>query len=77
MTVEIRLPQYGMTMHEATIVGWLKVIGDQVVEEEPLVEVETDKLTVEVLAPASGVLTAIEAEAGATVEVLARIGTID
>lgn len=78
MTVvtEVRLPQYGMSMHEATILSWLKQVGDQVQEGEPLAELETDKATVELPAPASGVLATIEAQAGTTVAVLARIATI-
>jgi pyruvate/2-oxoglutarate dehydrogenase complex dihydrolipoamide acyltransferase (E2) component len=75
--VDVRLPQLGMTMHEGTIVRWLKQIGDRVVEGEPLAEIETDKVTVEVTAPGSGVLSSIEAEPGVTVPVLTRIAVID
>lgn len=77
MAIEVRLPQYGMSMHEATILSWLKQVGDRVVEGEPLAEVETDKLTVELPAPASGVLASIEVEPGTTVAVLDRIATIE
>jgi pyruvate/2-oxoglutarate dehydrogenase complex dihydrolipoamide acyltransferase (E2) component len=77
MATEVRLPQFGMTMHEATISLWLKKVGDQVVQGEVLAEVETDKVTAEVEAPASGVLASIDAEEGATVPVLARIAVIE
>jgi pyruvate/2-oxoglutarate dehydrogenase complex dihydrolipoamide acyltransferase (E2) component len=77
MATEVRLPQFGMTMHEATISLWLKKVGDSVVQGEVLAEVETDKVTAEVEAPASGVLASIDAEEGTTVPVLARIAVIE
>ncbi len=77
MATEVRLPQYGMTMHEGTIVGWLKAVGDPVTEGEPIAEVETDKLTMEVPAPVSGVLRSIEVEPGTTIAVHARIALIE
>lgn len=77
MAIEIKLPQYGMTMHEATIARWLKAVDEQVEEGEPLLEVETDKMTVEVPAPVSGRLARIDAEEGETVDVLATIGLIE
>jgi 2-oxoglutarate dehydrogenase E2 component (dihydrolipoamide succinyltransferase) len=77
MATEVRLPQFGMTMHEATISLWLKKVGDQVAQGEVLAEVETDKITAEVEAPASGVLASIDAEEGTTVPVLARIAVIE
>lgn len=73
---EVRLPQYGMTMHEATVLQWLKGVGDVVAEGEPLVELETDKATVEVPAPAAGRLARIDAQPGHTVAVLGVMGVI-
>ncbi len=77
MATEVRLPQYGMTMHEGTIVSWLKDVGDPVAEGETIAEVETDKLTMEVPAPVSGVLSRIDVEPGTTVAVHARIALIE
>jgi 2-oxoglutarate dehydrogenase E2 component (dihydrolipoamide succinyltransferase) len=77
MATEIRLPQYGMTMHEATLLSWLKAVGDPIQEGEPIAELETDKMTVELEAPASGVLASIAAQAGETVAVLAVLGMIE
>jgi 2-oxoglutarate dehydrogenase E2 component (dihydrolipoamide succinyltransferase) len=77
MPTEVRLPQYGMTMHEATLLNWLKEVGERVDEGEPLAEFETDKMTVEIPAPASGKLTRIDVRPGDTVAVLAVIALID
>jgi pyruvate/2-oxoglutarate dehydrogenase complex dihydrolipoamide acyltransferase (E2) component len=77
VTIDVRLPQYGMTMHEATIVRWLKQVGEHVEEGEPIAEVETDKMTVELEAPEAGVLAAVEADAGTTVAVRTRIAVIE
>jgi pyruvate/2-oxoglutarate dehydrogenase complex dihydrolipoamide acyltransferase (E2) component len=66
-----------MTMHEATIVRWLKRVGEHVEEGEPIAEVETDKTIVELEAPETGVLTAVEADAGTTVAVRTRIAVIE
>jgi 2-oxoglutarate dehydrogenase E2 component (dihydrolipoamide succinyltransferase) len=77
VAIEIKLPQYGMTMHEATIVRWLKAVDEEVAEGEVLLEVETDKMTVEVPAPVSGRLARIDVEEGETVDVLATIGLIE
>lgn len=77
MATEVRLPQYGMTMHEATISLWLKKVGDQVTAGEVIAEVETDKVTADVEAPVTGVLVSIDAEEGVTVQVLERIALIE
>jgi 2-oxoglutarate dehydrogenase E2 component (dihydrolipoamide succinyltransferase) len=74
---EVRLPQYGMTMHEATLLNWLKQVGEQVDEGEPLAEFETDKMTVDIPAPASGTLARTDVQPGDTVAVLAVIAVID
>ena len=76
MSKEIRVPQLGESVSEATIAQWLKSVGDQVSADEPLVELETDKVSVEVPAPSSGVLSEIVAKDGETVEVGALLGSI-
>jgi 2-oxoglutarate dehydrogenase E2 component (dihydrolipoamide succinyltransferase) len=77
MSTEIRVPMLGESVTEATIAQWFKRPGDQVAADEPLVELETDKVTLEVPAPASGVLADIAASDGSTVEVGALLGSID
>src|SRR5438270_13468508 len=77
MTKEIRVPQLGESVTEATIAQWFKHEGDAVKADEPLVELETDKVTVEVPAPAAGVLSAISAKPGQTVNVGALLGAIE
>lgn len=76
MSTEIRVPTLGESVTEATIGQWFKKVGDTVAADEPIVELETDKVTIEVPAPAAGVLEAIAAEAGATVDVGALLGAI-
>ena len=76
MANEIRVPALGESVTEATIGRWLKNIGDAVSADEPVVELETDKVSVEVPAPTAGVLSAINAEEGDTVEVNAVLGQI-
>ncbi|MEP9355102.1 2-oxoglutarate dehydrogenase complex dihydrolipoyllysine-residue succinyltransferase [Xanthobacter sp. KR7-65] len=73
---EIRVPTLGESVTEATIGKWFKKPGDAVKADEPLVELETDKVTVEVPAPASGVLSEIVAKDGETVGVGALLGNI-
>ena len=76
MATEIKVPTLGESVTEATVAKWLKNVGDAVARDEPLVELETDKVTLEVNATASGTLGSIAAEAGATVEVGGLLGTI-
>ncbi|NTJ43282.1 2-oxoglutarate dehydrogenase complex dihydrolipoyllysine-residue succinyltransferase [Agrobacterium larrymoorei] len=76
MATEIRVPTLGESVSEATIGTWFKKVGDTVKADEPLVELETDKVTVEVPAPASGVLTEIVAQNGETVGLDALLGQI-
>ncbi|MBR9972330.1 2-oxoglutarate dehydrogenase complex dihydrolipoyllysine-residue succinyltransferase [Magnetospirillum sulfuroxidans] len=76
MTTQITVPTLGESVTEATIAKWFKNVGDAVKADEPIVELETDKVTVEVPAPAAGVLTEIMAAAGSTVEVGAVLGSI-
>jgi 2-oxoglutarate dehydrogenase E2 component (dihydrolipoamide succinyltransferase) len=77
MAKEIRVPALGESVTEATIAKWFKQAGEAVKADEPLVELETDKVTVEVPAPASGKLLAIDAVAGSTVNVGALLGSIE
>jgi 2-oxoglutarate dehydrogenase E2 component (dihydrolipoamide succinyltransferase) len=74
---EIRVPTLGESVTEATIGKWFKKSGDAVAVDEPLVELETDKVTIEVPAPAAGVLRAIAAKDGDTVAVGAVLGRIE
>ncbi len=76
MTTEIRVPTLGESVTEATIAQWFKKAGDEVAVDEPLVELETDKVTIEVPAPAAGVLSEILVKDGETVEVGALLGAI-
>ncbi len=76
MSTDIRVPTLGESVTEATIGQWYKKVGDTVAADEPLVELETDKVTIEVPAPAAGVLEAIAAQPGDTVDVGALLGAI-
>ncbi len=76
MSTEIRVPTLGESVTEATIGQWFKKPGEAVNVDEPLVELETDKVTVEVPSPVAGVMGAIEVEEGDTVEVGALLGAI-
>ena len=76
MTTEIRVPTLGESVTEATVAKWLKNKGDAVRADEPIVELETDKVTVEVPAPGNGVLSEIVAAPGATIAVGAILGLI-
>jgi 2-oxoglutarate dehydrogenase E2 component (dihydrolipoamide succinyltransferase) len=76
MAVEIRVPTLGESVTEATIGQWFKQVGDAIAADEPVVELETDKVTIEVPAPSAGVLESIAAKQGDTVNVGALIGAI-
>ena len=76
MATEIRVPTLGESVSEATIGKWFKKVGDAVKADEPLLELETDKVTLEVNAPAAGVLSEIVAHDGDTVGVGALLGNI-
>ena len=76
MAVDIKVPTLGESVTEATVAKWFKAVGDAVTADEPLVELETDKVTVEVPAPTSGTLTAIGVAAGTTVNVGSVLGAI-
>src|SRR3954462_7162686 len=73
---DIRVPTLGESVTEATIGKWFKKPGDPVAVDEPLVELETDKVTIEVPAPAAGTLAEISAKDGDTVAVGALLGEI-
>src|SRR4051812_1395708 len=73
---EIRVPTLGESVTEATIGRWFKKAGEAVAVDEPLVELETDKVTIEVPAPSAGVLSEIAANDGDTVAVGALLGQI-
>ena len=76
MSKDIRVPTLGESVTEATIAKWFKAEGDSVKADEPLVELETDKVTVEVPAPASGKLEKINVAVGSTVNIGALLGSI-
>jgi 2-oxoglutarate dehydrogenase E2 component (dihydrolipoamide succinyltransferase) len=76
MATEIRVPTLGESVSEATIGKWFKKVGDAIAVDEPLVELETDKVTIEVPSPSAGTLTEIAAPEGETVGVGAILGTI-
>jgi 2-oxoglutarate dehydrogenase E2 component (dihydrolipoamide succinyltransferase) len=77
MAAEIRVPALGESVTSATIARWLKQPGERVAADEPLVELETDKVTVEVNAPAAGTMGAFEVQEGAEVEVGTVLGRIE
>jgi 2-oxoglutarate dehydrogenase E2 component (dihydrolipoamide succinyltransferase) len=76
MATEIKVPSLGESITEATVAKWLKRAGEAVAADEPIAELETDKVTLEVPAPASGTLSEILAEEGANVPVGAVLGRI-
>src|SRR5215470_11725439 len=76
MATEIRVPTLGESVTEATIGRWFKHAGDAVAADEPLVELETDKVTIEVPAPTAGVLAEILVRDGDTVAPGALLGQI-
>jgi len=76
MATEIRVPTLGESITEATVARWLKQPGEPVERDEPVVELETDKVTLEVPAPAAGRLGEVLAAEGANVPVGAVLGTI-
>lgn len=77
MSIEVNVPILGESVSEATVATWLKKEGDRVNLDEPLVELETDKVTLEVNSPISGTLSSILCEEGAEVEVGALLCVID
>jgi 2-oxoglutarate dehydrogenase E2 component (dihydrolipoamide succinyltransferase) len=76
MSIEIKVPAMGESVTEATVARWFKKEGDAVARDEPLLELETDKVTVEVPAPADGAIETISVKAGDTVQVGSVLGAI-
>lgn len=76
MAVEIVVPALGESVQEATVAKWLKKVGDNIAVDEPLVELETDKVTLEVNAKSAGVLKEIKVQTGSNVAVGAVLGSI-
>jgi len=76
MSANIVVPALGESVTEATVAKWMKGVGDPIKVDEPLLELETDKVTLEVFAPAAGTLSEIRVDAGSTVEVGAVLGVI-
>tara|TARA_B100000686_G_scaffold86594_1_gene93458 strand:+ start:632 stop:1984 length:1353 start_codon:yes stop_codon:yes gene_type:complete len=77
MSNQILVPSLGESVTEATVSKWLKQVGEQVDSDEPLVELETDKVNVEVPSPLAGTLSSIKVKEGDTVEVGALLGTVN
>ncbi len=76
MGVDIKVPTLGESVTEATVGKWFKNVGDAIAADEPLVELETDKVTVEVPSPTAGTLEGIKVQAGQTVNVGAILGSV-
>ena len=76
MSEKITVPTLGESVTEATVSKWLKSQGEKVVADEPIVELETDKVNVAVPAPANGFLGSIDVKEGETVNVGSLLGTI-
>ena len=76
MTIDITVPALGESVTEATVAKWFKAVGEPVAADEPLCELETDKVALEVFASTAGTLAAINAEEGATVEIGALLGQV-
>ena len=77
MSEKITVPTLGESVTEATVSKWLKSQGEKVSADEPLVELETDKVNVEVPSPLSGTLSSIKVKEGSTVEVGALLGVVN
>ena len=76
-TTRVTMPQLGESVHEGTISKWLVKPGDRVVEYEPMLEVDTDKVNAEVPAPVTGVLKEILAKEGETVQAGSEIAVVE
>src|SRR5580700_8081035 len=77
MPVEILMPELGESVHEGTVSRWLKREGDFVKEDEPVVEIMTDKVNTELPSPATGILSKILIKEGDPVEVFHAMGLIE
>src|SRR5204862_7179551 len=76
VATNVMMPQMGESIFEGTLTKWLKNVGDKVARDEPLFEISTDKVDAEIPAPASGILSEIKVQAGATVQVNTVVGVI-
>ena len=76
MPNQILVPSLGESVTEATVSKWFKQVGEPVDSDEPLVELETDKVNIEVPSPLSGILTSIKVKEGDTAEVGALLGIV-
>ena len=76
MSEKIIVPALGESVTEATVSKWLKSVGEEVSSDEPLVELETDKVNVEVPSPSDGILEKITVKEGTTVEVGSLLGSV-
>ena len=76
MSEKIIVPALGESVTEATVSKWLKTVGEEVNSDEPLVELETDKVNVEVPSPSDGILEKISVKEGTTVEVGTLLGSV-
>ena len=74
--IPVILPKFGMTMTDGYVNRWLREVGDTVVAGEPLIEVETDKVTMQIESPSSGTLVEISIKAGVEVPVGTVLGRI-
>ena len=77
MSGKIIVPNLGESLNEATVAKWLKNVGDQIKEDEPLVELETDKVNIEVPSPVSGILSKVDFKNGQTVKVGSQLGLVE
>lgn len=77
MSVDVNLPQFGLGMTEGTVITWLKNVGDAVTDGEEIAEVEAEKTTVMVVAPATGRISKILVEPETTVPVFTTLAVID
>src|SRR3954467_6367137 len=77
MPVEILMPELGESVHEGTVSRWLKKEGDSVKEDEPIVEIMTDKVNTELPSPATGILSKILIPEGGQVEIFHAMGIIE
>ena len=75
--IEVPMPQMGESIAEGTVSKWLKVVGQSVERDEPILEISTDKVDAEIPAPAAGTIVAIEVQEGQTVEVGTVVAYID
>jgi 2-oxoglutarate dehydrogenase E2 component (dihydrolipoamide succinyltransferase) len=77
MAIDIVVPTLGESVSDATIARWMKQAGEAIAQDEPIVELETDKVTLEVPSPVAGTLSEIIADEGATVEVGALLARVE